>query len=107
MSFCTLDDIDVKTNTLMFSIHILFFRQLAKLDKKQDTTLTSYYDEFVAMCKKICKKATEKDLAKLSCKSLPLGDTTTTTSLLCKSFKNTIASLKSLSFSFGLQTIIS
>ena len=106
MSFCTLDDIDVKTNTLMFSIHILFFRQLAKLDKKQDTTLTSYYDEFVAMCKKICKKATEKDLAKPSCKSLPLGDTTTT-SLPCKSFKNTIASLKSLSFSFGLQTIIS
>jgi len=42
------------------------FRQLAKLDKKQDETLTHYYEEFMAMCRKITGRASSDDLRRLS-----------------------------------------
>lgn len=40
------------------------FRIMAKLDKKQNGTLTAYYEEFMAMCRKVCGRSTEEDMLK-------------------------------------------
>jgi len=38
------------------------FRNLSKLDKKFDETLTEYYKAFQSMCRRVCgKKLTEED----------------------------------------------
>lgn len=37
---------------------------MAKLDKKQNGTLTAYYEEFMAMCRKVCGRSTEEDMLK-------------------------------------------
>lgn len=39
---------------------------MAKLDKKYDETLTAYFDEFMAMCRKICGRATSEDLRRIA-----------------------------------------
>ena len=45
----------------IFSNFVLIFRQLAKLDKKYDETLTSYFEDFMAMCRKVVGKKANKD----------------------------------------------
>ena len=36
-------------------------RRLARLDKKNDERLTAYYIDFMAMCRRVCGKATDDD----------------------------------------------
>eukprot|EP00794_Sanderia_malayensis_P019257 gene19257-21185_t len=38
------------------------FRKLAKLEKKDDDRITAYYEEFVAMCRRVCNKSTPEDI---------------------------------------------
>ena len=38
------------------------FRKLAKLDKKDDERITAYFEEFSAMCRRVCNQSTPEDL---------------------------------------------
>ena len=38
------------------------FRQMARLDKKNDARLSSYFKEFIAMCKRVCGRATDEEI---------------------------------------------
>lgn len=39
----------------------MLIRLQAKLEKKHDDRLTTYFEEFMAMCRKVCGKETEED----------------------------------------------
>ena len=45
-------------NFIIFSC----FRKLAKLDKKDDERITAYFEEFSAMCRRVCNQSTPEDL---------------------------------------------
>jgi hypothetical protein len=35
---------------------------MARLDKKNDDRLSQYFKEFLAMCKRVCGRATDEDI---------------------------------------------
>ena len=41
---------------------MFMFRQIARLDKKQDDSLTAYFEAFTAMCRRVCGRSTEEDI---------------------------------------------
>ena len=42
-------------------LNFMLIRLQAKLEKKHDDRLTTYFEEFMAMCRKVCGKETEED----------------------------------------------
>lgn len=45
-------------------LKFMLIRLQAKLEKKHDDRLTTYFEEFMAMCRKVCGKETEEDRRK-------------------------------------------
>ena len=41
---------------------MFFGRKLAKLDKKDDERITAYFEEFSAMCRRVCNQSTPEDI---------------------------------------------
>ena len=48
---------------------------MARLDKKNDNRLSSYFREFLAMCKRVCGRATDEEIIQGFYKALLLVDT--------------------------------
>lgn len=45
---------------------------MARLDKKNDDRLSAYFKEFIAMCKRVCGRATEEEIVQGICVRFPL-----------------------------------